>query len=277
MSTKSVCMLALLSCAFPAAQSEAAFISTYAEYSTYGTNDPIESATSNLGAIVSTVSGNDFSIPNGMASAYADTNGNLSVSTSQISLLDPVGPFTAIASFSEQYTNTTAHGLDYTLDFSTTQYLQNTFGTYAPNITGTILEMEILVDGATIWDSSTELGILDWDYHIDLNTEINTAIIDNSVYPDPSHPEYFDPASLQLVGAYQNDFFLGLLDPGESLMLEYRVSSIAYGRDAGWSSSLLSVSGNVSNAVPEPSSLILMGVGLVGLGFVRRKRKLTNA
>lgn len=47
---------------------------------------------------------------------------------------------------------------------------------------------------------------------------------------------------------------------------------VATGGDNYYSVGELSFSGNVANRIPEPVSLALMGVGLLGLGLVRRRK-----
>jgi len=213
-----------------------------------------------------------WEVPIEYAGAYAHENGTLAVST-KFGIGYPYAfSFTAEATWSDTFTN------PLTLTFHIPQV---TLGIWDYCYCGTDTAgylVNILLNGSVIWESSGELhgGLtLDPDYNITTSgTDIGLQKVSDPFY----------------LAKYQSDPYSGALDigpiaPGESFTIDYymKVWTSGFDYEQGAEASIgdpftltggtITVSGGPSAPIPEPSTLLLLGSGLTGIVWLRRKNR----
>lgn len=233
--------------------------------------DPSDSSTANSGSISSHVSHSDSAngdaYGSGEASAFADADGTLSLSTSYEAAGYDFMVFQAMASYSENYVNTSGSDLHYSFSFGINEFLSilgNRGATVNPQT-----RVEVMMNNSVVWDSATYLfydrGDIDWSWNT-TNPDIEHTITDNSTYDSIGELSSLD---VQLSGSYGGILDLGVFAPGDSFDLQYNIFSAPYGMDAGQALSSASIWGDVTTeqmaTAPEPASFFLLVSGLIGL------------
>ncbi len=111
--------------------------------------------------------------------------------------------------------------------------------------------VDIMLNGLSIWSASDSVSGVDFDMN--------------------------EPPVTKVIPELSGTFNLGIYDVGDTFTLEYEISTTTTGFEHGISSvSLFSMDGAVAMAhapVPEPTTMILFGIGLLGFAGVDRRKK----
>jgi len=212
------------------------------------------------------------------ARAYASSDGVLAVKSEFGLGMTTTSSFTAEATLSDTITN------PFSVPWSpilTLHIPQVTLGIWDYCHCGTDTaeySINVLLNGSTIWSSSATLNggyILTPDYTLTKSgTDIGLTEISDWSY-----------LALFQSNPYEENIPLGPFNPGESFTLEYRMSATANGIDYEQGAiaaigdpftltgGTITVNGGPSAPIPEPSTLLLLGSGLTGIVWLRRKNR----
>lgn len=177
--------------------------------------------------------------------------------------------FQSVSSWSDTITNTTGGAATFDFDFLVTDgYL------YVQDAGMAKFQLEVLVDGASIWSSTASLELDGLGNPALIETDGHASII----------TDYGSIVSVEFE-EFSGNILLGSLAHGESLDLTYRLSvmgsltqeysfvnaRVGAPNSAGFSGTVNSTP--VSAPVPEPTTMALLGMGIAGLGARRLRKK----
>lgn len=192
---------------------------------------------------------------NATTHATASLTGNLSTEATTYGGYDYVTATSKSWSSSNVYNNT-VFGANYYLSLDYNFALQP--GAYGTCGTQTYGNISVFVNDAQKYDINYQ-NFSSWAY--------------NEWYEGFEGPlEYVVYSGPSSVNASQI-LLLGYLNPGESFILNYSLSTSAFGEEhvGSYASSSLHASVLSASPVPEPSTFLLLGLGFAGTFFLRRR------
>lgn len=159
-------------------------------------------------------------------------------------------------------------GVDYTTIPNPTP---NTYIAYSPVYTGTALTDLIAITGFTpliAFDINQNGNV--WDVATTLHVEDIWVIINGVSYPIPGPQDVVQTGA----GNGDSDYVISGLDmtgatTATTVQFAYNIGNVEYPNTDG--KEILFLVRQGTSQVPEPTTLLLLGLGLVGLAGVRRK------